>query len=659
MNSPRFVSPPADQIDQLKKPFNEATKLVFEFFDTHLVREWEIYIHPHLNGLRPDFVLLNPNVGIAVFEVKDWDLNSAGYSLEETTDKNWILNVQNENEEISRKIENPIQQIHKYKREIFELYCPRLAQKSGFAVITSGIILPFSEEEQVKNLLNPCLEKFGMLNYPKYNPISGKESIQSVNIHGVFPESARQKSYYIGEKLAKDMRNWLVEPDFASTQRQPLVFLDKEQLALTKTRTTSGYRRIKGPAGSGKSLILGARAAELISEDKNVLVVTFNITLIHYLMDIAVRCPESSGKTREKITWLNFHLWCKRVAWEAADEHNYKALWYGAKAFEEQISKLRKNQEMPQLIKEKEIKKLEEILQIELTQILEKKIPDYISSLIDQDDEFDEVDKLITRYDAILVDEGQDYLPSWWNLLRKICRPKGEMMLVADTTQDIYEKAKSWTDESMKNAGFLGGWNELKFSYRLPGKALEYAKAFALKFLPSDTLNLPEPPQAQLWRDYPCKLKWVQIKPEEALDRCMNEILSLAPSADPKILSMVDIIFLAESQEFGRDVVEKLEEKGIHPIDTFDKDSRESQRKKMGFYMGDARIKATTLHSFKGWESRAIVLFIGKAFNTKSLSLLYTGLTRLKWHSESSFMTVISSAEELSEYGKTWPEYSE
>jgi len=282
INSPRFVSPTADQIDRLKKPFNEATKLVFEFFDTHLVREWEIYIHPHLNGLRPDFVLLNPNVGIAVFEVKDWDLNSAEYSLEEITDKNWILNAQNENEGIPLRNKNPVQQIHKYKEEIYELYCPRLAQNSGFAVITAGIIFPFSEEEKVKNLLNPCLEEFGMLKFPKYNPISGKESFHSGNIQSVFPESARQNSYYMEEKRAKDMRNWLVEPDFASTQRQPLEFLDKEQLVLAKTRTASGYRRIKGPAGSGKSLILGARAAELLGEGKNVLVITFNITLIHY-----------------------------------------------------------------------------------------------------------------------------------------------------------------------------------------------------------------------------------------------------------------------------------------------------------------------------------------------------------------------------------------
>jgi len=100
------------------------------------------------------------------------------------------------------------------------------------------------------------------------------------------------------EELAKDMRNWLVEPDFSSAQRQPLE-LDRNQLSFVKRRTASGYRRIKGPAGSGKSLILAARAAELLGEGKEVLVVTFNITLLHYLMDIAVRWPASSGKTRK------------------------------------------------------------------------------------------------------------------------------------------------------------------------------------------------------------------------------------------------------------------------------------------------------------------------------------------------------------------------
>jgi len=80
---------------------------------------------------------------------------------------------------------------------------------------------------------------------------------------------------------------------------------------------------------------------------------------------------------------------------------------------------------------------------------------------------------------------------------------------------------------------------------------------------------------------------------------------------------------------------------------------------KMGFYMGDALVKATTLHSFKGWESRAIVIFIGQSVEKRSLALIYTGLTRLKRHTEGSYLTIVSCADELIAYGKTWPQYVE
>ena len=33
----------------------------------------------NLNGLRPDIVPLHPGVGVAVFEVKDWDLGAMQY----------------------------------------------------------------------------------------------------------------------------------------------------------------------------------------------------------------------------------------------------------------------------------------------------------------------------------------------------------------------------------------------------------------------------------------------------------------------------------------------------------------------------------------------------------------------------------------------------
>ena len=45
-----------------------------------------------------------------------------------------------------------------------------------------------------------------------------------------------------------------------------------------------------------------------------------------------------------------------------------------------------------------------------------------------------------------------------------------------------------------------------------------------------------------------------------------------------------------------------LTTKGVHVLHTFDEDQQNSRRQKRAFFQGAARIKATTLHSFKGWE---------------------------------------------------------
>jgi hypothetical protein len=267
----RFISPPIDQLDELRQPLTRGERLVLDFFHTHLQLEWEIYLQPHLNGLRPDLVLLHPGVGIAVFEVKDWDLDAMDYWVEARPGKSPILLAGRDGKRFSLQSENPVEKVCRYKQELYELYCPRLNQRAGLAAITAGIIFPFAKDERVMDLLSPCLRYRNMHQHPQYNPLSGADSICTGKIQKVFPESSRRTSSVMNIDLAKDLRNWLVEPDFSSTQRQPLD-LDKNQLSFVRSRTTSGYRRIRGPAGSGKSLILAARAAELLGEGKEVLV---------------------------------------------------------------------------------------------------------------------------------------------------------------------------------------------------------------------------------------------------------------------------------------------------------------------------------------------------------------------------------------------------
>lgn len=632
----RIISPARDQLPNLRTALTAGEWSVFRFFDELLPEDWEIYIQPYLNGLRPDFVLLNPRVGIAVYEVKDWDLAAMRYHTRVREDKAPELMATDRNgNTFSLQYENPIERVHRYKNEIYELYCPRLKHKTGLSAITAGTIFTCAPTEAVIDLLRPCYDYRKMGDTSDYHPIAGRDQLAARALASVFPGSRWRSSKQMTPELAKDLRNWLVEPDFAATQRQPLD-LDANQRQYVTTRTQTGFRRLKGPAGSGKSMVLAARASQLLAEGKTALVISFNITLLHYLMDVAVRWPHGTGSTRRDVTWLNFHSWCKRVCEETDHYEEYRSLW---KAHFET---------------EQELVDAEPRDNPSLARLLSEDIPALVRSVLDQDN-----GRLVTKYDAILVDEGQDLLPNWWNVLRKICKPNGEMLLVADATQDIYGTARSWTDEAMTGAGFPGGkWATLSISYRLPPQAADAARRFASSFLPKDLVDLPQDPQGELAL-YPCKMRWIQTTEDKALSECVEAILEMPPLADPDILVIPDITFLAPSQKLGLEVVTELGQRGVKSVHTFSSDKRETRRLKLGFFMGDARVKATTIHSFKGWETRGLVIYAGHRSTPRALALAYTGLTRIKRHVACSYITVVSAIPELTAYGRSWPSFTE
>ena len=291
------ISPPSEEVSSLRQPLTEGERTVLEFFRANLTSDWEIYIQPHLNGLRPDFVLLSPKKGIAVFEVKDWDLSAIRYFYRDVPGRAPLLFGHDGRREFSLEKVNPITRINLYKDEIFNLYCPRLERKSGFGVITAGLIFPMANTGDVRSLLEPARSYYEHDKYPNLYPVIGRDLISDRNILEVLPTVYR-RDQRMQAKMADDLRNWLVEPEFSKEQRQPLLQeLDARQREIVETRTTSGFRRIKGPAGSGKSIVLAGRAAKLAQDGKNVLLITFNITLINYLLDYAVRFRQS-GKVR-------------------------------------------------------------------------------------------------------------------------------------------------------------------------------------------------------------------------------------------------------------------------------------------------------------------------------------------------------------------------
>ena len=57
-------------------------------------------------------------------------------------------------------------------------------------------------------------------------------------------------------------------------------------------------------------------------------------------------------------------------------------------------------------------------------------------------------------------------------------------------------------------------------------------------------------------------------------------------------------------------------------------------------FLGNPMLKATTIQSFKGYEAKAIALYISKMQDEE---LTYVGLTRLKENSEGNFITNINA----------------
>jgi hypothetical protein len=571
-------------------------------------------------------VLLHPQIGIAVFEVKDWNLEAMDYQAELRGKLPPMLMARDRHGKRFRIRDNPVDKIYEYKQALLELYCPRLRIRANeepnfAAVVTAGIIMTSTTTTHAERLLDLSRRHYKMPE--KYYPVVGGDALNRGDIKKVYPASIHHTSRYMEPKFADDLRSWLIEPDFAASQRQPIV-LDVRQRSLVKSRTDIGYRRIKGAAGSGKSLVLAARAAHLTAEGRNVLVVTYNQTLWHYLRDLAVRYPVSGRRLNDHVTWCHFHEWCKRVCVEAGFEDEYRSLWAGhLRDADDELS--------PEL--------LQGILEQDLLALMDRALS------ADENE--------VTKYDALLVDEGQDFNLDWWNLLRRVIHPGGEYVLIADETQELYDRTKHWTDDKMAGAGFRGPWRTLTASYRLPPELIPLLRDFVARYLPNFVTNPPEAEQLVLAL-YPARLRWVQISEQSAAEVCVEAIDGLhGATTDP--LAFPDVTLLTTSHEFGLRCVELLGRKGIQCAHVFGQTARERSRNKRAFYMGDARVKASTIHSFKGWETRAVVLHLGSARDQQSLAIAYVGLSRLKRHEQESLLTVVSSAPELEAYGRTWP----
>ena len=202
--------------------------------------------------------------------------------------------------------------------------------------------------------------------------------------------------------------------------------MDLEQERLARS-LGDGHRLLRGVAGSGKTIVLLCRVRYLLDQhpDWKILVVCYNRVLAGFL-------HRTIGDKRVEVS--TFDAWCRRQL-QAAGVDVPEPPGRGPQWDEFWV----------------------------------EKVPALLSQA------FDEGRVPTGAYQAILVDEGQDFADTWYRLLIRALDPEANRLFIGlDSSQNVYRRRISWRSLGIQIAGRT---RVLKRNYRNTRSILSAAYA--------------------------------------------------------------------------------------------------------------------------------------------------------------------------------------
>ena len=263
---------------------------------------------------------------------------------------------------------SPISQVRYYHEVLIGQLVPQIGEaididKKNFALIKTGLYFHKATTTACQDLFGGRIKSF------KHFPLFGNDLLLPGKIAEIAPDVSITSSRYWDRSWNEEVLFWM-KPPYHSIEQGTLLRLKGNQAKAAVPKP--GHFRVRGVAGSGKTQALAYRAAKLASEGYDVLIITFNITLWHYIKDMIVRAPFNFEWSR--ITFTHFHGFCK-------DKLNeFGRRWPGP----------RDHENLPYEVK----RTVQE-------QFFRSEVPEFVASVING--------KSYHKYDAILIDEGQDY----------------------------------------------------------------------------------------------------------------------------------------------------------------------------------------------------------------------------------------------------------
>lgn len=373
--------------------------------------------------------------------------------------------------------------------------------------------------------------------------------------------------------------------------------LSREQERLATP--SPGLHLIRGVAGSGKSLVIAYRAAMAARAGKRVLLLTFNGTLVNYLDHLVSSVPVRYRL--RQLTLTHIHGLCA----DLVDRTTVRP---------------------PHLASRQEQEARDRYFDVAWPEAaLEAlgQLPRYV------------------RYDACYVDEGQDFADRYFDLIQAVTYDPKDIVFAVDDAQALYGRKGSFYP---KLRAPRGAWmtHSLPHGRRLPAQTAELANAIAQRYdLPSVPIERPPPGD----EGFNLATPTIALVPTGGLATAAAAALTLVQmSLSRDAMPPTSLAVLVPSNEFGAALVQLFAEHGIRTNHTFELAAGVANREanpdevddtvtfrssaKDGFEWDDERLKVTTIHSFKGWESERTIVVLPNGQTMKDARIAYVSLTR-------------------------------
>lgn len=639
-----MIFPSFENINRLKRKQTEGESfLLNELMKQFSDQEVEIYFRPFLNGDRPDIILMKKNVGVTIIEVKDRNLSK----YEVDIDNKW------HEKNSDRNIKSPFQQIFTYKENLFSLHINGLLEEKINNDYFYGRIQVFvyfhkASRDALKGFYANAKNHYVNLtqNLSKNRPTNSFEAQKFNNEVDFIKRKKSQFERDLRLAIVSDTINKITLPPEDETglfsesiykefQRylQPPFHTLNEGKEITYTLTQQKYiesrpvhEKIRGVAGSGKTALMAKRAVDAhIRHGERVLILTYNLTLKSYIHD-------KISDVLENFKWdnfyiINYHEFFKQIA-------NYVGIDIQlSDGVKKQLEKIFDPRERDR-IKEAYFEKM------------------FYSNLSIFDEYADELDK----YQSIFIDEIQDYKPEWIKLIRKyFTNDNSELVLFGDEKQNIYKRSLDVEKKFTTPQGF-GEWKKLKQSIRQQengNRVLNLLKKFQKAFFSSKyELDEYETGRNQKYLDMGIfslvtydnlSLKTEKVSSDDGIYKIVLKIFDeiranhIHPNdvciLSSRIATLQKIDFVIRNSFNERTIcafesIEMIEKMNLNQIN---ESSNLRKSTKIGFNLNSGVIKLSTIHSFKGFESKVVFLIINNdEIHEDTEELVYAGISRSK-----------------------------